>query len=1254
MSKENFGSSPEKRKKHDSSRLEQDYEKYQKFIQELSVLTLVEDDSQKLIGTVLSFKDTILGPIESKGKNIKIEEIDALTLGKAEKLYQEYQVNKKDFEEKINSKIEGLLANLKNLEGIQKLDEFINKISVLRANFEEIDFDLREFEILELKINNLSRQLADLKLREKGFDSYESFLLYLENLSEKYQQLENQESKLEDSVRMPWVGKTLSYFINKKQFHNLKEQKDNLLEETRELNELRKEIDNFYLQKENNLYYKFFDLKTKILTLLFKRTQENFQENFEKIFKIVKNAENFLQNKIELLPSEIKQNFSQELKFFLNSFRFFLFRNLGKNYSFLWNLFKNFHEKELYINGQFYDSAFNENLKFVNSEVDRISNLFSDFDSKKWETFKNNPEIEKFLSQDIINLTENILVDSFIDELVYRKLDRRNRSKISYNLFKFKTPKAIFFNILNSFVEKGESGDYPFIFGRENCALLRYLKSLSPEQIGSFRDFYKESYDLKKLISFIEKLRIKNDFQDDDYYELIEKTFDLSSRFLENDNGDFRDLIFSVFRILFNQHGKILNNLEETLNYNQALGLLEFLSQNPDFILRNDFYFGLKTALKKEVFEIILKNINNLNKEIFSFLKNHGVIIASLFIEDENLNFVSGVLSKLNNLSVEDFEQGARVIFFLEEVLESPESSKILVDKIDEDFLNLIKPGGPLYLNRELVFKEIILNPNPLFTIFQIKNYFSKKIPYWKLLFSYTRLRLKKEIEFSFSDYPVREISGITLKNIRAERLLEMLTENAPEDLKRMIKDGKIEFLHFKYLTPQVRMLVLRDFLKRTIEFSRSEELKAEADKRNRELVKKKRELSFQDGMNLHGSAIDFLDSVLLNGNLPGEALGEAASADSYPFHVDFTKLTEKFILDHEKNTRQIILNSLSAYYGINGKLGEKGQIFYFYPKPSERIWEKNVDYSLASGDHTLILGGVPSTEILGIVLTHPEATLEMAKKRIIENGFYIPLYDLDGNLIFSPEEYDYLYNNFNMAVPVEIWDFSLKTGNQRGSNPGAEYTLPAKNKKSQSEKYYVKFASLDEQERLDQLWCEFLADKIYRIFDIPVPETKIVKVEGVYGRASRLMEVIEDANKNLILGSHDLLDGFLLDVLLSNLDVLYTATQNVILSKDNHVYRIDNGGSLIFRARGERKNIPDLINEEKFKKELEDLTKKDEFKLLTLDDLKQQAQKIKTLLTDEKIQELVNSVRLSHKDRTLISEILKIRRDFILRYYQI
>lgn len=58
----------------------------------------------------------------------------------------------------------------------------------------------------------------------------------------------------------------------------------------------------------------------------------------------------------------------------------------------------------------------------------------------------------------------------------------------------------------------------------------------------------------------------------------------------------------------------------------------------------------------------------------------------------------------------------------------------------------------------------------------------------------------------------------------------------------------------------------------------------------------------------------------------------------------------------------------------------------------------------------------MPSTEIEAMVVTQPNfqltetrTTLDKIKQSVVENGFYIPLYDRAGQLLFTPDAYDLL-----------------------------------------------------------------------------------------------------------------------------------------------------------------------------------------------------------------------------------------------------
>jgi len=301
------------------------------------------------------------------------------------------------------------------------------------------------------------------------------------------------------------------------------------------------------------------------------------------------------------------------------------------------------------------------------------------------------------------------------------------------------------------------------------------------------------------------------------------------------------------------------------------------------------------------------------------------------------------------------------------------------------------------------------------------------------------------------------------------------------------------------------------------------------------------------------------------------------------------------------------------------------------------------------------MLAGMPSTEISAIILKSPENTLEIAKKAVVENGFYIPIYDIEGNLLFAPEDFDAIYKDLNLKVEVDsVWDYSLEIGERAGSNPGAFLVVPGK---QGTEKYYVKF---EYPESPYQIWMEKLAEDIYRLLDVPVPKTKVVALmrggSKVYGHASLIISG-RPGDSQEIKSLPSWRAGFLADCLLANWDIPYAPERNVIIGEDGQVYRIDNGGALIYRARGQLKTelegnlFSSTVNELKLGTNHErlGLGMRQEYPGLTEEELREQAKKIRERLTDEKIDELVDSIRSPQKDRDYLKRILKERRNFIL-----
>lgn len=108
-----------------------------------------------------------------------------------------------------------------------------------------------------------------------------------------------------------------------------------------------------------------------------------------------------------------------------------------------------------------------------------------------------------------------------------------------------------------------------------------------------------------------------------------------------------------------------------------------------------------------------------------------------------------------------------------------------------------------------------------------------------------------------------------------------------------------------------------------------------------------------------------------------------------------------------------------------------------------------------------------------------------------------------------------------------------------------------------------------------DHLREEYHADQAYAALGVPVPKAQLFETKD---GPVKLAEFIEGKPLSALKGAARkkadaaLQKHFAADALLGNWDVVGLQEDNVLVAKDGTVYRIDNGGSLRFRAQGARK----------------------------------------------------------------------------------
>lgn len=189
-------------------------------------------------------------------------------------------------------------------------------------------------------------------------------------------------------------------------------------------------------------------------------------------------------------------------------------------------------------------------------------------------------------------------------------------------------------------------------------------------------------------------------------------------------------------------------------------------------------------------------------------------------------------------------------------------------------------------------------------------------------------------------------------------------------------------------------------------------ETKLRAHERGIGMVKNAQErmLSLAQGDLLKGVRIEFIENILQNGSVAKEFLGYAAASDSTPFDTDVSMVLEE---DLEQGVESAFNNSLAPGYGeLIFAIKDRGQFQHTGAGvPIKYDKEKLELFSTGGGRHYGIRTGFPSTEIDFMIV---KPSMFEDKKRwtklcyeIAQNGYYIPITDTKGTVLFTPEMYD-------------------------------------------------------------------------------------------------------------------------------------------------------------------------------------------------------------------------------------------------------
>lgn len=189
----------------------------------------------------------------------------------------------------------------------------------------------------------------------------------------------------------------------------------------------------------------------------------------------------------------------------------------------------------------------------------------------------------------------------------------------------------------------------------------------------------------------------------------------------------------------------------------------------------------------------------------------------------------------------------------------------------------------------------------------------------------------------------------------------------------------------------------------------------SETDQRNREKTKETfvlEEGDFVKGIN----DIKYLSRILQNGSVSKEFLGDSSNSDLTPLDTDLSRILSKNMTGNNQNELGKIINST-----ISGNYGSTWFILKNDPDRIEitrdSVYEKNSHnlspkfskleaFQTLEDGHYGIRTGFPTSEINYIV---SKSHFDRIGLEIAMNGFYIPVVDTNGKLMFTPEDYDLL-----------------------------------------------------------------------------------------------------------------------------------------------------------------------------------------------------------------------------------------------------
>ena len=196
------------------------------------------------------------------------------------------------------------------------------------------------------------------------------------------------------------------------------------------------------------------------------------------------------------------------------------------------------------------------------------------------------------------------------------------------------------------------------------------------------------------------------------------------------------------------------------------------------------------------------------------------------------------------------------------------------------------------------------------------------------------------------------------------------------------------------------------------------------ADSRNREASNK--DITIEQGDFIKGIGdVKYLRNILQNGSVSKEYLGSCADRDRTPLDTDLSMIMSSTGTIEEKISATVAKDYGPIWFVL------KNDDRLFTTRTEEGVTNTKNDMSKLEVFYTGILGrdhygirtGFASSEINYIVMEKydPKVGLEIAM-----NGFYIPVANMEGKIIFTPKDYDNLRAKMNGLSYFDEEDYSF------------------------------------------------------------------------------------------------------------------------------------------------------------------------------------------------------------------------------------